>query len=272
MKFNKIVFNKIALLTVSVILGISSVLLFVLTLFGMSIAEPYFHLKIPVGLTTISYIIITFVVLIIAWYLISMRLYSGDRKILVLSFIVLIAVSIVSLNFALYEFSTGPKGKQIPMYAFIFRYYSLDGKLVVYSPWENYEWSFYEPHGYNEKYSSKYKERIYIASFYYKDEQKAQHAFEEYRSLIISKGFNKSSFDISVNSTKKFDLIDSFTFENNDFVYSEFIQTKPDYLPGNYIIVVKSNIDDKQLVKTMVSQKIPENNVDHEAGLKNNIS
>ncbi|MCX9012682.1 MAG: hypothetical protein OIN66_16375 [Candidatus Methanoperedens sp.] len=121
------------------------------------------------------------------------------------------------------------------------------------SPSENYDWSFYEPHGYNEKYSRKYKERIYIASFYYPEEQKAQHAFEEYRTLIISKGFNKSSFDVSVNNTERLELIDSFAFENNDFVYSEFIQTKPGSLPGNYIIVVKSNIDDKELVKTMIS-------------------
>jgi hypothetical protein len=188
-----------------------------------------------------------------------MRLYSGDRKILFLSLFVLTAVSIVCLNFALYEFSIGPKGKQIPMYAFIFRYYSLDGKLVVYPPWENYDWSFYEPHGYNEKYSRKYKERIYIASFYYPDKQKAQQAFEEYRTLIISKGFNKSSFDVSVNNTERLELIDSFAFENNDFVYSEFIQTKPGSLHGNYIIVIKSNIDDKQLVKAMVSQEMPEN-------------
>lgn len=227
-------------------------LLFVFTFIGMSIAEQFFHFRLPAGSLTTIYLIITFVVLIIAWYLISMRLYSGDRKILVLSFFVLIAVSIVSLNFALNEFSIGPKGKQIPMYALIFRGYSLDGKLVVYPPWENYDWSFYEPHGYTEKFSRKYKERIYIASFYYPDKQKAQQAFEEYRTLIISNGFNKSSFDVSVNNTEKLGLIDSFAFENNDFIYCELIGTKEGYLPGYYIIVIKSNISEKQLVKIMI--------------------
>ncbi len=248
--------NKIVLFIASAILGISSGLLFLLIYIGTSIEERYFHLHLPQDLITFLF---TPVVLIIVWYLISRRLYSGDRKILFLSLLVLLAVSIVSLNFFLNAISIGPKGKQIPMYALIFRGYELDGKLVVYPPWEEYDWSFYEPHGYNEKFSLKYKERIYIASFYYPDKQKAQQAFEEYRKLIISNGFNKSSFDVSVNNTEKFELIDSFAFENNDFVYSEFIQTKPGSLPGNYIIVVKFNIDDKQLVKTMVSQEMPEN-------------
>jgi len=150
-----------------------------------------------------------------------MRLYSGDRKKLFLSLFVLIAVSIVSLNLIFNAISIGPKGKQIPMYALIFRGYELDGKLAVYPPWEEYNWPFYEPHGYNEKFSVKYKDRIYIASFYYPDKQKAQQAFEEYRTLIISNGFNRSSFDVKVNNTEKLDLIDSFAFVNNDFVYSE---------------------------------------------------
>ncbi len=182
-----------------------------------------------------------------------MRLYSGDRKILFLSFFVLIVVSIVFLNFVFDAISIGPKGKQIPMYALIFRGYELEGKLVVYPPWEKYDWSFYEPSGYNEKFSLKYKDRIYIASFYYPDKQKGQRAFEDYRTLITSNGFNKSSFDVKVNNTEKFELIDSFAFVNNDFIYSEYIETKKNYLPGYYIIVIKSNINEKQLVKTIVS-------------------
>ncbi|MCX9010034.1 MAG: hypothetical protein OIN66_02825 [Candidatus Methanoperedens sp.] len=250
MKLNKIVF-----FIVSIILGISTGLLFIFTFISMNIAERFLQLGLPVGLFTLSIYIMSFVIIISVWYLISMRFYSGDRKILVLSFFVLIAVSIVSLNFVLNTISIGPKGKQIPMYALIFRGYELDGKLVVYPPWEEYDWSFYEPHGYNEKFSLKYKERIHIASFYYPDKQKAQQAFEEYRTLIISNGFNKSSFDIKVNNTEKFELIDSFSFVNNDLIYSEFIETKKNYLPGYYIIIIKSNIDEKQIIKTIVNHE-----------------
>lgn len=182
-----------------------------------------------------------------------MRLYSGDRKKLFLCFFILIAMSIVSLIFVFNVISICPKGEQIPMYALIFRGYELDSKLVVYPPWEKYDWSFYKPYGYNEKFSLKYKDKIYIASFYYPDKQKAHLAFEEYRTLIISNGFNKSSFDVQVNNTEKLELIDSFAFVNNDFIYCEFIETKKNYLPGYYIIVIKSNIDEKQLVKTIVS-------------------
>lgn len=247
--------NKILLSVVSIILGISAGLLFVFTFIGLDIAEKFLRLGLPLGLFTPLTYIMFFVIIISVWYLVSMRLYSGDRKILFLSFFVLIAVSIVSLNLVFNAISIGPKGKQIPMYALIFRGYELDGKLVVYPPWEEYNWSFYEPHGYNEKFSIKYKDRIYIASFYYPDKQKAQQAFEEYRTLIILNGFNKSSFDVKVNNTEKLDLIDSFAFVNNDFVYSEFIETKKNYLPGCYIIVIKSNIDEKQLVKTIVSHE-----------------
>lgn len=240
-------FNKIVLFIVSVILGISSGLLLLLIYIGTSIEEIYFHLNLPQDLITYLF---TPVVLIIVWYLISRRLYSGDRKILVLSFLVLIVVSIVSINFVLNAISTGPKGEQIPMYALFFRgYLPMESKPLIY------DWTFYEPHGYNEKFSIKYSERIYIASFYYPDKQKAQRAFEEYKTLIISNGFNKSSFDVKVNNTEKFELIDSFASENNDFIYSEFIETKEGYLPGYYILVIKSNIDDRQLVKTIVSHE-----------------
>lgn len=172
----------------------------------------------------------------------------NSLRIVILSFLILIVLSAILLNFI----SFGPKGKQIPMYALIFRGYELDGKLVVYEPWEKYDWSFYEPYGYEEKYSRKYREKVYIASFYYQEKQKAQRAFGEYRALFISNGFNKSDFDVRVNNTEKLDLIDTFAFENNYFIYSEFIETKNGYLPGYYIIVIKSNIEEKQLVKTIV--------------------
>lgn len=99
MKFNKIVLNKIALLIVSVILGFSSVLLSVITFLGINIVDVYLHLRMPVGSLITITLIITFVVLMIAWYLISMRLYSGDRKILYVSFLVFIAVTIITLNY-----------------------------------------------------------------------------------------------------------------------------------------------------------------------------
>ncbi len=243
--------NKIVLFIVSAILGISSVLIFLLILIGTGIEEIYFHLNLPQDLITFLF---TPVVLIIVWYLISRKLYSGDRKMLFLSLLVLIAVSIVSLGFFLYETSMGPKGKQIPMYALIFRGYQLDYKLIIYDGKES-DWSFYEPHGYNEKYSLKYKDRIFFASFYYPDKQKAQQAFKEYRTLIILNGFNTSGFDVKINNSEVLDLIDSFALQNNDFVYSEFIETKDGYLPGYYIIVIKSNINEKQLVKTIVSHE-----------------
>ena len=243
--------NKIVLFIASAILGISSGLLFLLIYIGTGIEERYFHLHLPQHLITFLF---TPIVLIIVWYLISRRLYSGDRKILFLSLLFLIAVSIVSLNLFLNAISIGPKGKQIPMYALIFRGYQLDSKLIIYD-WEESDWSFYEPHGNKEKFSLKYKDRIFIASFYYPDKQKAQQAFEDYRTLVISNGFNASSFDVKINNTEKLDLIDSFAFAENDFVYSEFIEIKDGYLPGYYIIVIKSNIDEKQLVETIVNHE-----------------
>jgi hypothetical protein len=149
-------------------------------------------------------------------------------------------------------FSIDPRGEQIPMYALIFRGYEIEGKLAIYPPWEDYDWSLYKPVEYNEKYSRKYEERIYIASFYYKEEQKAKQAFEEYVAMLVSRGFKKSDFDARVNNTEKFELIDSIAFEDNDFIYSEFIETKEDYLPGYYIVIIKSNIEEKQLVKSIV--------------------
>ncbi|MCX9011402.1 MAG: hypothetical protein OIN66_09805 [Candidatus Methanoperedens sp.] len=47
-------------------------------------------------------------------------------------------------------------------------------------------------------------------------------------------------------------MVDSIAFESNDFVYSELIETKEAYLPGYYIIVIKSNISEKEFVKTIV--------------------
>lgn len=249
----KIKSKKIVLFIITAILGVFSGILFVFTETVLYKAKNLIHFQLTGSLSApIISLIISFVVIIIVWYLISMRLYSGNKNILFLSFLVLIVISVFSLNFVFHSLTIGPNGKQIPMYALIFREYELGGKLVVYPPWENYDWSFHEPSGFKEKFSNKYNERIYIASFYYQKEQKATKAFDEYRKLFISNGFNISNFYVKVNNTEKFELIDSFAFENKDFLYSEFIVTKEGYLPGYYILVIKSDVNEKEVVKQIV--------------------
>lgn len=251
MKYN---FSKFILLIISAILGLSAGLLTIFTAVVIDISKIFAYLRISGLLISLLALISSFAVIISVWYLISRRLYSGDKKILFLSFLVLIIISSVSTNFSLDLVAIGPKGEQIPMYALIFRGYEVNGKKVVDAPWEKYDWSFYEPHGYKEKYSRKYRDRIYVASFYYQEKQKAEEAFNDYKTLFLSNGFNNSNFDVKVNNTEKLRLIGSFAFENTDFIYSEFIGTKDGYLPGYYIIVIKSNIDEKQLVKTIVQE------------------
>lgn len=245
--------KQIVFFIITAILGVFSVILFVFTETALYKAKNLIPFELTGSISPqIISLIISFVVIIIVWYLIYMRLYSGNKNILFLSFLVLIVVSVLSLNFALHTLNIGPEEKQIPMYSLIFREYKLDDKLVVYSPWENYDWSFYEPSEYKEKFSNKYNERIYIASFYYQNKQMAEEAFDEYRTLVISKGFNASNFNVKVNKAEKFELIDSFAFENKDFIYSEFIVTKEGYLPGYYILVIKSDVNEKEVVKQIV--------------------
>lgn len=244
---------NIKILIISTIMGIPAGLLAIFLAFAIDISKITTYLGISSLLVLPLAKIISLAVIIVVWYSVSRRFYSAHRKILFIGFLILLIISIASINFAIGLMMIGPKGEQIPMYALIFRGYEVDGKLVVYSPWEKYDWSFYEPHGYKEKFSRNYKDKIYIASFYYQEQQKAQKAFEEYRASLISHGFNKSDLELEVNETWKFALIDSFTLENSDFIYGELIEGKEDYLPGNsYIIVIKSGIDEKQFVEAMV--------------------
>ncbi len=245
--------SKIALVILSAILGIPAGLLVIFSAIAIDILKITTYLGISGLLITSLAQIISFAILIVIWYFISRKLYSGDRKILIISFLALLIISFASINFALDLMKIGPKGEQIPMMALIFRGYELEGKTVTQVPWEKYDWSFYEPRGYKEKFSRNYKDKIYIASFYYQEQQKAKKAFEEYSSSLISHGFNKSGSELEINETRKFALIGSFALENSDFIYGELIGTKEGYLPGNsYIIVIKSGIDEKQLVEAMV--------------------
>ncbi|HEY9206194.1 MAG TPA: hypothetical protein VIO58_09750 [Candidatus Methanoperedens sp.] len=245
--------SKITLLILSAILGIPAGLLVIFSAIAIDILKITTYLGNSGLLITPLAQIISIAILIVIWYFVSRKFYLGDRKILFLGFLVLLIISFASINFALDLTTTCPKGEQIPMTALIFRGYELEGKKVIYAPWEEYDWSFYEPRGYKEKFSRNYKDRLYISSFYYPEKQKAQEAFEDYRLSLISHGFNKSGLELEVNETRKFALIESFTLENSDFIYGELIGTKEGYLPGNsYIIVIKSGIDEKQLVEAMV--------------------
>lgn len=242
--------SKISLIILSAILGIPAGLLVIFSAIAMDILKITKYLGIsglPLAQT------ISIVVPIIIWYFVSKKFYSGDKKILIISFLVLLIVSFASISFVSDLTTTGPKGEQIPMMALIFRGYEMEGKIVTQVPWQNYDWSFYEPRGYKEKFSRNYKDKIYIASFYYQEQQKAKKAFEDYRLSLISHGFKKSGLELEINETRKFALIESFSFENSDFIYGELIGAKEGYLSGNsYIIVIKSSIDEKQLVEAMV--------------------
>ncbi|VVB95677.1 Uncharacterised protein [uncultured archaeon] len=245
--------SKIALLILSAILGIPAGLLVIFSAITISNLKINTYLGISNQLTLPQAQIISLAVIIVVWYFVSKRFYTGDKKLLITGFLVLIIVSFASINFALDLTTIGPKGEQIPMMALIFRGYELEDKIVTQVPWQKYDWSFYEPRGYKEKFSRNYKDKIYIASFYYQEQQKAGKAFEEYSSSLILHGFNKSGSELEVNETRKFALIDSFALENSDFIYGELIGAKEGYLPGNsYIIVIKSGIDEKQLVEAMV--------------------
>lgn len=236
----------------SAIIGISAGLFYILISIAIDVVKTFINLKFSEGLAAV---IISIAIMVGTWYLISRRLYSEDKNILFISFLILIIISIVSLNFGISLMAIGPRGEQIPMYALIFRGYEMDGKKVVYAPWEEYDWSFYKPYAYKEKFSRKYNERIYIASFYYQEKQEAEKAFEDYKTLFVLNRFIKSNFDVNINRSERFELIDSFAFEDSYFIYSEFIETKKGYLPGYYILIIKSNIDEKQVVKLIVEQE-----------------
>ncbi len=244
---------KIKIVIISGILGIPAGLLAIFLAFAIDISKISTYSGISSLLILPLAQIISLAVIIFVWYLVSRRFYSADRKVLFMGFLSLIIVSFASINFTIGSMMIGPKGEEIPMTALIFRGYELEGKKVIYAPWEKYDWSFYEPRGYKEKFSRNYEDRIYIASFYYQEQQKAKKAFEDYRASLISHGFNKSGMEVGINETRKFALIDSFAFENSDFIHGELIGGKEDYLPGNsYIIVIKSGINDRQLVEAMV--------------------
>ena len=243
-------YKFIKIIIISAILGIPAGLLVIFSAIAIDILKITTHPAIS-GLPILPLAqIISLSVIILIWYFISRKLYPGDRKILILSFLVLLIISFISINYTLDLVKIGPKGEQIPMTALIFRGYELEGKKVIYAPWEKYDWSFYEPRGYKEKFSRNYKNRLYIASFYYPEKQKAQEAFDEYRSLLMSHGFNKPGSELEVNETRKIAISDSFAFENSDFIYCELIGAKEGY--PSYIIVIKSSIDEKQLVEAIV--------------------
>jgi len=190
----KMSYKFIKIIIISAILGIPAGLLVIFSAIAIDILKITTHPAIS-GLPILPLAqIISLSVIILIWYFISRKLYPGDNKILILGFLLLLIISFTSINYTLDLVKIGPKGEQIPMTALIFRGYELEGKKVIYAPWEKYE--------------------------------------------------------LEVNETRKIAISYSFAFENSDFIYCELIGAKEGY--PSYIIVIKSSIDEKQLVEAIV--------------------
>ncbi|MCZ7355476.1 MAG: hypothetical protein O8C66_13320 [Candidatus Methanoperedens sp.] len=142
----------------------------------------------------------------------------------------------------------GPKGEDFPFYSLMFRGLTYDGKGNL--SWEKISWNFLEPQKYNYKYSVRTPGKsIEVSSFSYGgDYNVSSDAFQSYENLLEKNRYNKIDFHVTIESGK-FVILNSSAFENNYFVYVELIRTLSDTY---YVIVIKSNINEKEVVKTLV--------------------
>ncbi|NJD01557.1 MAG: hypothetical protein FIA99_02885 [Ruminiclostridium sp.] len=172
---------------------------------------------------------------------------------IIISVIVICFTIISIINNPYNPFLIGPKGEDFPFLSLMFRSLNYEGKGVT--SWEKIQWNFLEPQKYDHKFSVRIPgKNIEISSFSYGRNYNASYdAFQVYENLLKKNKYSEIDFHVTIESGK-FEILNSSAFENSYFVYIELIRTLSDTY---YIIVMKSNNNEKEVVKTIAKETTP---------------